>query len=113
MIIYSNNLYLTDKTKNNLEKIKKKIQSRSGMIGVVIIALSQNEKDAFELLFAPTFKGKIISRRDVYVCGVAENKEAAMDLVADMTEEYINSNQIYDENYSKISMREYFLKKFS
>ena len=49
MITYSDNLYLTDKTRKKIDKIKQKIDTRSGMIGIVIIALSQNEKDVLEL----------------------------------------------------------------
>lgn len=111
MITYSDNLYLTDKTRKKIDKIKQKIDTRSGMIGIVIIALSQNEKDVFELLSAHVFKGSISTRRDVHIIGVAENKEAAMSLVADMTEEYLSYIEGLNENDSRITMREYFIKK--
>lgn len=106
MVTYAENLCLTKKTEAKLDKIKKCIETRAGMVGTTVIALSNNGKDVFEIIPCYMFKSRIYSQIDLFVCGIAENKDAAYKMVEEFIKEYIDSD-------SKATMREYFEEKFS
>jgi len=106
MVIYADDLYLTKKTEKRLSKIKQSIKTRSGMLGTVVIALSSNDNDVFELIPCFMFKTKIYSKIDLFVCGIAENKEAAYDLIEKMISEYLVNGRGF-------SMKEYYNKKYN
>lgn len=106
MVTYADNLYLTEKTSAKLDKIKKCIETRAGMIGTVIIALSSDAHDVFELIPCYMFKTSIYTKIDLFVCGIAENNSAAQEMVEQMVKEYLAAE-------TTISMRDYYINKFT
>lgn len=106
MITYADDLLLTKKTEVRLDKIKKCIETRAGMIGTVLIALSSNENDVFELIPCYMFKTRFYTQIDLFVCGIAENNGTAYEMIEDLIKEYIDSK-------SDITMKEYFNRKFN
>lgn len=105
MITYADNICLTKKTEARLDKIKECIRVRKGMVGTVIIALSNNGSDVFEVIPCYMFKTDLYSKIDLFVCGIAENSGAAQEMIENLISEYIDSGL-------DITMREYFIRRF-
>ena len=112
MIIYADNLYLTEKLKNNKKKLDDilwKIDHRAGLVSARIIALASNDRDVFDIIPPYLFKEKVFLEQDIHVIGIAEDESTANELVVQMINEYVND---YANGYLEIlSMRDYFIKK--
>ena len=104
MIEYINELYLTDKTKNKIDKIKNDILNEKLISLVCIIILSECESDVFDIIPLNNLKFRKNLNDKLLVFGIAENKKAAIKLCAKMIEEYMMKK-------SDKSMREYFKDK--
>ena len=104
MIEYINELYLTDKTKNKIDKIKNDILNEKLISLVCIIILSECENDVFDIIPLNNLKFRKNLNDKLLVLGIAENKKAAIKLCAKMIEEYMMKK-------SDKSMREYFKDK--
>lgn len=104
MIEYINELYLTDKTKNKIDKIKDDILNEKLISLVCIIILSECESDVFDIIPLNNLKFRKNLNDKLLVLGIAENKKAAIKLCAKMIEEYMMKK-------SDKSMREYFKDK--
>lgn len=104
MIEYINELYLTDKTKNKIDKIKNDILNEKLISLVCIIILSECESDVFDIIPLNNLKFRKNLNDKLLVLGIAENKKAAIKLCAKMIEEYMMKK-------SDKSMREYFKDK--
>ena len=104
MIEYINELYLTDKTKNKIDKIKNDILNEKLISLVCIIILSECESDVFDIIPLNNLKFRKNLNDKLLVLGIAENKKAAITLCAKMIEEYMMKK-------SDKSMREYFKDK--
>lgn len=104
MIEYINELYLTDKTKNKIDKIKNDILNEKLISLVCIIILSECESDVFDIIPINILKFRKNLNDKLLVLGIAENKKAAIKLCAKMIEEYMMKK-------SDKSMREYFKDK--
>lgn len=106
MIRFLEELYLTDNTKNKVDKLKVDIQNRAFLFSVSIIALSTSDSDVFDIIPAINLKTRIESYENLYIIGLAEDSTSAMQLCMDMTLEYLDLSL-------DISMREYFKNKFT
>ena len=104
IIEYINELYLTDKTKNKIDKIKNDILNEKLISLVCIIILSECESDVFDIIPLNNLKFRKNLNDKLLVLGIAENKKAAIKLCAKMIEEYMMKK-------SDKSMREYFKDK--
>ena len=104
MIEYINELYLTDKKKNKIDKIKNDILNEKLISLVCIIILSECESDVFDIIPLNNLKFRKNLNDKLLVLGIAENKKAAIKLCAKMIEEYMMKK-------SDKSMREYFKDK--
>ncbi|MDY5215956.1 MAG: hypothetical protein SPH91_02315 [Lachnospiraceae bacterium] len=104
MIEYINELYLTDKTKNKIDKIKNDILNEKLISLVCIIILSECESDVFDIIPLNNLKFRKNLNDKLLVLGIAENKKAAIKLCTKMIEEYMMKK-------SDKSMREYFKDK--
>lgn len=104
MIEFINELYLTEKTKNKLDKIKDDILNEKWMSLVCIIILSECERDVLDIIPVNTLNIRKRFNERFVVLGIAENKKAALKLCSKMIEEYM-----MNKNYK--SMREYFKDK--
>ncbi len=92
MITYHPRLYLTEKTEKKIDTIKWKLATGAGMVQVYLITLSENETDLFDIYPAALFKQYYFRKREHIVIGVAESKEAAMQLVRQMIEECLEQS---------------------
>lgn len=107
MVNICDNPYMTDKIKPDLNRIKFKLISGIGMVGVTFITLADNGKDVFDIYPASYFKQKNLRKRNFYVIGIAENQGAAYSLTAKMVEECFLNTGSYN------NLRTYFEKKFN
>lgn len=109
MITYIDDLFLTDKTKKNIERIKKSVSKESILSRACLICLSLSPRDVFDII--PVFDLRLskYKDKDIFVLGVAENKNAAIDLCAVMAASYIQINGCeIDEAVKTNNMRNYF-----
>lgn len=111
MITYIDDLFLTDKTKKHIERIKKSVNKESLISRACLICLSLSSNDVFDII--PVFDLRLskYKDKDIYVLGVAENKNAAIDLCAVMAASYIQINgfEINDsDSVINNNMRSYF-----
>ncbi|MCR5791273.1 MAG: hypothetical protein K6G83_15425 [Lachnospiraceae bacterium] len=95
MVRYCDPLYLTEHTKKNLEKIKRKLFTGAGMTGVYFILLSRNEQDVFDIVPAAMFKQRRFRRLDHIVIGIAESMRASEGLVQEIIEEHVRITGSY------------------
>ncbi|MCR4806455.1 MAG: hypothetical protein K5857_02155 [Lachnospiraceae bacterium] len=80
MLKYIDDLYLTDVTERDLNKIKRKLRLGAGMAGLYVIMLSEGP-DMFEIMHASMFKIRRIRHKDHVVIGLAESRRKAYRLV--------------------------------
>ena len=88
MIRYLEPLYVTEKSSEKVDEMKRKIKWGAGMIGLYLITLSSNENDVFDIFSVVMMKQRSFRHRDLDVIGVAEDQEAAFMLVQRIHEEY-------------------------
>lgn len=107
MITYAENLYLSNKYKNDTKKlddIKWKLEHKAGTLSTYI-TLASNENDVFDIIRPYMFKLKRFYDLDIHIMGIAESETEAYEMIKEMTEEYLSSN------INEMSMREYFIRK--
>ncbi len=107
MIRYLDPLFTTAKTEAKVEKVKEKIRTGAGMIGICLITIASNQKDVFDIIPAPMMKQPSFRKRDLYVVGIAQDKDAAFELVGRIYQEY---HQVYS-TYTGI--RDALLEQFA
>ncbi|MCR5420961.1 MAG: hypothetical protein K6E98_08145 [Lachnospiraceae bacterium] len=88
MIRYINDLFLTENTQKNLEKIKRKLRLGTGMSGLYFILLSSNEKDVFDIVPAPVFKQRRFRHRDHIVVGISESMDEVYNMVGSIVSDH-------------------------
>ena len=102
MIRYSDNLYLTDKTRENLNKIKRKLRLGAGMAGMYVIMLSDNPNDVFDIVESSMFKIRRFRHADHTVIGLAESRRKAYGII----EEIVLSHYAKTGQYT--GLRDYY-----
>lgn len=105
MIRYAERLFLTEKTKKDIDKIKFKLLTGRGMVGVTFIELSSNEKDVFDLIPAAMFKQKNFRKRKHFIIGVAESPGECYALVRDIVMELYEKNGSVKNLRQEVKMR--------
>ena len=88
MIRYAEELYLTDRTRKDLKKIKRKLYLGAGMPEIYVIKMADNINDVFDIVPATMFKSRRYRRRDHAVIGIAESRRKAYRLVESMVLEH-------------------------
>ena len=81
MIRYAENLYLTDKTREDLNRIKRKLRLGAGMAGMYVIMLSENPNDVFDIVESSMFKIRRFRHADHTVIGLAESRKKAYGII--------------------------------
>jgi len=99
--------YMTDKIKPELNRIRFKLISGIGMMGITFITLASNGRDVFDIYSAAYFKQKRLRKRNFYVIGIAENQGEAYRLITEMIEECYNNTGSYSD------IRGYYEQKFN
>ena len=95
MIRYLDPLFTTEKTESEVEKVKHKIRTGAGMIGIFLVTIASNGKDVFDIIPAPMMKQPSFRKRDLYVVGIAQDQEAAFELVGRIFAEYHQAYSTY------------------
>ena len=96
MIKYHKDLYLTDNTEKNLNKIKRKLKFGAGMAGLYVITLSDNPNDMFEIIHASMFKIRRIRHADHLVIGLAESRRKAYGIIEEIVTGHYKRTGRYD-----------------
>ncbi len=106
MIRYIDDLYLTEKTKRELGRIKRKLFLGTGMIKLYIIMLSDNPSDVFEIVPAAMFKYRKYRHMDHTVIGMAESRRKAYDIIGTLIREHYEETGVYT-GLKEASMRRF------
>lgn len=76
-------LYVSDAIKPKVSSIKWKMACGIGQT-CLFITLADNKRDLFDIYPAPVFKQKSMRKSDRVIIGIAENSNAARDLIGRM-----------------------------
>lgn len=98
---WAENLYLTDKTAKNKDKIIRKANRGMGMVSIYLITLASNPENLFDIFRAAHLKQPAFYKQDLFVVGIAAGYEEALELVQRMVED------IYRKT-GGFAVREYF-----
>lgn len=107
MICFNDKVFTTKKTGPQLNRIKFKLISGIGTVGVYVITLSQNGKDVFDIYPAYLLKSRRFRKQSFDIVGVAESHRAAVKLVCEMIDECVKATGSYSD------MRVFFDKFFA
>ena len=97
MIRYIEGLFLTEKTRMDLWKIKHRLRVGTGMTGLYFIMLSDNSNDVFDIVPAPMFKQRRFRHEDHTIIGIAESMRKAYDIVGQIVTEHYNRTGSYTD----------------
>lgn len=82
MIYWYSDLYMDEKVKKNPEKCKKSVMNRRLFRkSYTAIVLAMNEKNLFEIIETRELFFRRYSYLDIYVVGLASNKDEALSLL--------------------------------
>ena len=81
MIRYVDDLYLTENTKKNLSKIKRKLRLGAGILSLYVIMMSESVEDVFDIVPAQMFKIRKYRHMDHTVIGLAESEREAYGMI--------------------------------
>ncbi|MBR5406482.1 MAG: hypothetical protein IK111_02450 [Lachnospiraceae bacterium] len=84
MIRYADELFLTDRTRRDLNKIKRKLYLGAGMPEIFVIKMADGDNDVFDIVPATMFKSRRYRHMDHAVLGIAESRRKAYRLVESM-----------------------------
>lgn len=88
---YRPELYLGEGMKEkNLDKIKKKLETRPLFSGVFLISISRNVSDQLEIYDAKQLSWKYYQKNPPYIVGIADDWQEAVTLVEKMVEDCLH-----------------------
>ena len=96
MIRYLKPLFTTEKTADKTDVLKRSFREGAGAFGYFLITIASNEQDVFDIIPIPLLKQRSFRHRDYDVIGLAESKEAAYTLVANIFAQYHAQYSSYD-----------------
>lgn len=92
LLTFSPKLYLGEGIKEQkLDKIKNKLINKPLLAGVHILVLSRNPVDQLEVLDSKQLVQRFYERHELYVIGIAKDREEALDLVEQIAQECLDS----------------------
>lgn len=100
-MLFHNKLYVDEDISKQKKKIMRKLKHNKETIGVYIITLSLNPEDELDIYPSYVLRKKEYIDKDIIVVGVASDKEKAMELLVNMTDD------CYEE-MGRISFRQFF-----
>ena len=100
-MLFHNKLYVDEEISKQKNKIMRKLKHNKETIGVYIITLSLNPEDELDIYPSYVLRKKEYIDKDIIVVGVASDKEKAMELLVNMTDD------CYEE-MGRISFRQFF-----
>lgn len=90
------NLYTTEKTKRALPRIKHKLRTRRPQPGIYLITIASNEKNLLDLFQAVFYIQPMLQKLNPDIVGVAENEDAAKDMIVKITEDVYKAQGNFD-----------------
>ena len=89
-VTYHPRLYLGESIKERkLEKIKRKLENKPLLSGVVLIAISPSVSDQLEIYEARQLAQNYYRKNPPYVVGIAGSREEAVDMVGQLAQECV------------------------
>lgn len=102
-VTYHPRLYLGESIQEKkLNKIKRKLESRPLLSGVVLIAISRNASDQLEIYEARQLVQSYYRNNPPYVVGIAGSREEAVNMVESLAKECL-------EKRGDCALKEYLL----
>lgn len=102
-VTYHPRLYLGESiNERKLEKIKRKLENKPLLSGIVLIAISRNASDQLEIYEARQLIQNYYRNNPPYVVGIAGSREEAMDIVERLAKECV-------EKRGDCALKEYLL----
>ncbi len=87
-ITYHPRLYLGESINTKkLDKMKRKLEGKPLLTGVVLITLSKNPSDQLDIFEARQLAQRYYQKNPLYVVGIAGSREEAVGLVEQMVKE--------------------------
>ena len=100
-MLFHNKLYVDKEMSKQKNKIIKKLKHNKETFGVHVITLSMNPEDELDIYPSYVLKQKEYINKDIIVVGIASDKDKAMELLIQMTDD------CFDE-MGTISFRQFF-----
>lgn len=101
---YYHALYVSDALMLEKEIIKHKIERNEWQLNKYLIVLTKNEQNHLEFFDAVLLLQKAVSKEDLFVVGIADGQQGALELIRRITEE------VYAETKGA-DIRKYLLQK--
>ena len=101
---YYKYLYVGENLTDKKEQIIAKLDENKFMLNTYIIALARGEQNHLELFNAALLKQGLFSKNNLFVVGIADGYEEALEVVEEITKE------VYD-NTKGADIRSFILKK--
>lgn len=91
-VTYHPKLYLGESIREKkLDKIKKKLEKKPLLSGVVLIAVSRNPSDQLDIFEAGQLVQRYYQKNPPYVVGIAGSREEAVGIVERLVQECVAS----------------------
>ena len=90
------NLYTTEKTKKMLPRIMQKIEHRKLQPGIWLITIASNEQNLLDVFQSIYYLQPLHEKLNPDIVGVAENEDAAKELLMKMTEDMYKETGNFD-----------------
>ena len=101
---YYYDLYLDEKCKKEKQTIIDKIENDQWQLSVHLIFLSKSVQNQLDICHSALFLQKKLSKEDVFVIGIANGYQEALELVEKITQD------VYDETKGT-DFKNYIMKK--
>lgn len=101
---YYHALYMSEELTSKREEILDKFENNKWQMEKYLIVLAKNEKNHLEFFNSVLLIQKSINKDDLFVIGIANGEQGAMELIEKITQE------VYDETEST-DIRNYILQK--
>ena len=96
------NLYTTEKTKKILPRIMRKTEEGKLQPGIWLLTIASNEHNLIDIFHSIHYMQPMFQRMNPDIIGVAENEDAAKELLIRMTEDVYRETSCFDvRNYFK------------
>lgn len=96
-------MYTDDKCKNELDKIKQKLEQEKISVGIYCIALPSNDKNILDIININELLFKHYKKSKIYILGLAFGRDSAINLVQDIIMEVYKNTGNFDMKHVFLS----------
>lgn len=101
LMLFHNKLYVDEEMSKQKTKIIRKLKHNKETFGVYVITLSMNPEDELDIFPSYVLRQKEYISKDIIAVGIASDREKAMELLVQMTDDCFNE-------MGEISFRQFF-----